>query len=224
MGKAIMLALCLGVANARAGLESIIEDGRCIKSETCGELAIPKKMGESYIKQIILLGKLSAAMADSPYQYGTDNQNKIFFYDRNGSTSRVDFVKDYQTPNGFKKEVLLSGTRTNPTINFEAGMILDFEQKENKLEYTTTMYTLIKERWKRWLTKGIRWVSPETTEKYFEKEQDSVIQMMNKLIYKMKRNPREFLQTVRKGTNGVYFTKQEINYIENSMKENEFLK
>lgn len=223
--KKTLATLALGIAlNLHAGLEELPKDNRAIISQTSGSIDVPFGLVD-YAKDVQLTGKLARALADSPYIYGLDENGKSIFYDNNGVTSRVEIAKDYCTTNSFRKEVGISGTRSL-TGDFKAFLVLNCRRSENQIKYESTMYTVLESGLARRLTKGLQMLPyfGRKVQRFFENEQNGVVQMMDQLGKKIKENPYGFINAVQNGTNGVTFSDSEKAYVKKSLIDNGFLK
>lgn len=234
MRKALMLALCFGVASANTGLEritnsnervsAIATDNRAINSSSSGIIPVSKEVCKDFITEPALLGKIAYAFGLSPYVCNTNSYGEITFSDKRGSFSTVKYSRDYISESTIRKEVEISGER--PFSDFKAYMNIICTAKDSETKYNSNMSIVLENRFARWAVKGLR-VLPytrEKVEKFFKAEQDSVGKMMANLAKEMHKNPNEFINTVRNGTNGIFFTEEEIERTEKYMRKHGFLK
>ena len=226
--RLVTLALCCGLSilnpfNANAGLESLTNNTSAIKSHTSGEVNVPYEMGRDYIKRVVLVGKLAKALADSPYSVEDKGKNK-FLFSSGAGCSEFEIVEDTCTSNTFRKGAGITGLRSFG--NFSAYMTVDFQSNSvGKINYDSNMYTILSNGF---MNAVVRNLAPipfigRPIRRFFEKEQDGVITMINNVAEKVFGNPQEALETLENYTNGISFNEEDIKYVRKSLVKNGFL-
>jgi len=219
-----MIALCLGLTgihplNVHAGLESLTNDTRAIKSYTNGKITVPYNMGTNYLGKVALLGNLARALADSPYSVKEEGTNKFLFYNSSGE-SRFEIIEDTSTSNTFRKVVGVTGSRSFG--RFKACMILNCQSNSaGQIDYNSEMYTRLGSSFWNALVRNLASIPliGQPIKHFFEKEQDGVVMMINNVAERVFDNPHEALETIE----NYGFTGEDILYVKRSLIENGFL-
>jgi hypothetical protein len=219
-----MIALCMGLnglnqANASGGLESLTNDTRAIKSYTSGKITVPYNMGANYIGKVALLGNLARALADSPYSVQEESKNKFLFYS-SGGESRFEIIQDTNTSNTFRKVVGVTGSRSFG--RFKACMVLNCQSNSaGQIDYNSEMYTRLGSSFWNALVRNLASIPliGHPVRRFFEKEQDGVVIMINNVAERVFDNPHEALESME----NYGFVREDIFYVKKSLIENGFL-
>lgn len=226
----VMIALCLGLnsinlLDANAGLESLTNNSSAIKSHTSGKVNVPYEMGKDYVERVVLVGKLGKALVNSQYSVKDEGKNKFLFYSEGGN-SEFEIIEDACTSNTFRKGAGIVGSRSS-FGPFVAYLVVNFQSNSvGNIDYDSKMYTVLSNTF---INVVVRNLVPipflgSPIRRFFEKEQDGTIMMINSIAEKAFEDPARVLEIMKNYTNEFSFTKEDINYVRESLIKNGFLK
>lgn len=214
-----MIALLGSILGSQAGLENLASEKRAITYEDSGKVEFPFELGRDYIQRIEVIGKVARAIKKSPYNVSTNASGKLVFDNPGSLKATMEFIRYTPKERGFKKEVGIVGKR--PLSDFEAYLVLECEDDQGSIKYSSKMYTLLTGRFVRTALNGLRKIPPidRKIKEIIKKEQEEVVKIVDSIAEEIKTNPAKFMERVREGAQGVGLSLEELKYVERKLYE-----